>query len=357
MAGEDGSYVFYGSGGCSLYDTAKLRALAGFSEIFEPSYVEDLDIGFRGMAAGVAQLFCCALACYAPPPHYDGPSISAPHQLEHMVERNYLRFLARSVGDPEIFARLWRYAIDRLNWKAAIEHHGHRLEALAEAKDTVRFVEPTPAVDEEMIFAIGSGDVAVFPGRSDQSQTGARRIGSDFLYPFPSVSWRGGPHVQPDAASGSRVSASVGHVRGRTPYACRRSYSISASRSCRSAASAAMSSRIAAGRMWSKSSIHRRSVRAAQQTIRKWKPAIAQLEFTQMAMYAPACAPAKTVMVEHDVTIDLYQQLLENSRRLGVEETIGTVAQLRDERVGEYRLRGRHVGQGSRTPSRMLAGW
>ena len=47
LEGEDGSYVFYGSGGCSLYDTAKLRALGGFGEVFEPSYVEDLDIGFR----------------------------------------------------------------------------------------------------------------------------------------------------------------------------------------------------------------------------------------------------------------------------------------------------------------------
>ena len=29
LEGEDGSYVFYGSGGCSLYDMAKLRALRG----------------------------------------------------------------------------------------------------------------------------------------------------------------------------------------------------------------------------------------------------------------------------------------------------------------------------------------
>jgi glycosyltransferase involved in cell wall biosynthesis len=35
-----------------------------------------------------------------------------------------------------------------------------------------------------------------------------------------------------------------------------------------------------------------------------------QLEFTQMALYAANWAPAKTVLVEHDVTLDLYQQLL-----------------------------------------------
>jgi glycosyltransferase involved in cell wall biosynthesis len=49
---------------------------------------------------------------------------------------------------------------------------------------------------------------------------------------------------------------------------------------------------------------------ALRQTVRKWKPAVAQLEFTQMAQYAADCAPAKTVLVEHDVTLDLYQQLL-----------------------------------------------
>jgi glycosyltransferase involved in cell wall biosynthesis len=49
---------------------------------------------------------------------------------------------------------------------------------------------------------------------------------------------------------------------------------------------------------------------ALRQTVRKWKPALAQLEFTQMAQYAADCAPAKTVLVEHDVTLDLYQQLL-----------------------------------------------
>jgi glycosyltransferase involved in cell wall biosynthesis len=52
---------------------------------------------------------------------------------------------------------------------------------------------------------------------------------------------------------------------------------------------------------------------ALRQTVRKWKPGIVQLEFTQMAQYAGDCAPAKTILVEHDVTFDLYQQLLAQS--------------------------------------------
>jgi glycosyltransferase involved in cell wall biosynthesis len=50
---------------------------------------------------------------------------------------------------------------------------------------------------------------------------------------------------------------------------------------------------------------------ALRQTVRKWHPSIAQLEFTQMAQYAPDCAPARTLLVEHDITLDLYAQLLE----------------------------------------------
>jgi glycosyltransferase involved in cell wall biosynthesis len=52
------------------------------------------------------------------------------------------------------------------------------------------------------------------------------------------------------------------------------------------------------------------SFRAAlRETVRKWRPAIAQLEFTQMAQYAADCAPARPILVEHDITFDLYQQL------------------------------------------------
>jgi glycosyltransferase involved in cell wall biosynthesis len=49
---------------------------------------------------------------------------------------------------------------------------------------------------------------------------------------------------------------------------------------------------------------------ALRQTIAKWKPSIVQLEFTQMAQYAAECAPARTVLVEHDITYDLYEQML-----------------------------------------------
>jgi glycosyltransferase involved in cell wall biosynthesis len=52
---------------------------------------------------------------------------------------------------------------------------------------------------------------------------------------------------------------------------------------------------------------------ALRQTIAKWRPGIAQLEFTQMAMYAPDCSPARTILVEHDITYDLYAQMLKQA--------------------------------------------
>ena len=52
---------------------------------------------------------------------------------------------------------------------------------------------------------------------------------------------------------------------------------------------------------------------ALRDAVRRWHPGVAQLEFTQMAQYAADCAPARTILVEHDVTIDLYAQLLEQN--------------------------------------------
>ena len=50
---------------------------------------------------------------------------------------------------------------------------------------------------------------------------------------------------------------------------------------------------------------------ALQQTVSKWQAPIVQMEFTQMAQYCEDCAPARTILVEHDVTSDLYRQMAE----------------------------------------------
>ncbi len=57
IAGENYTYVLYGSGGASLYETRKLRALGGVAEAYEPAYVEDLDLGFNGWRMGWPTVF------------------------------------------------------------------------------------------------------------------------------------------------------------------------------------------------------------------------------------------------------------------------------------------------------------
>lgn len=133
---EDLTPVTYGSGGCSLYGTAKLRALGGLGEMFLPAYVEDLDLGWRGWEAGWPTVF----AAQARVVHHHRSTTAkyfTEGQIQQAVERNYLRFLARSVGDPELFLDLWTTALARLRYRAD-------LATLAFARHAPAWVEPTP---------------------------------------------------------------------------------------------------------------------------------------------------------------------------------------------------------------------
>ncbi len=115
LPGEDGTEVLYGSGGCSMYDTEKLRELGGFDENYRPAYVEDLDIGYRGWQKGWPTVFCAG----ARVEHRHRATTSryyAPEYLDYLVERNYLRFLVRATG--EVFPELWGDAIRRLKNRA-----------------------------------------------------------------------------------------------------------------------------------------------------------------------------------------------------------------------------------------------
>ncbi|HEU5021199.1 MAG TPA: glycosyltransferase [Bryobacteraceae bacterium] len=48
---------------------------------------------------------------------------------------------------------------------------------------------------------------------------------------------------------------------------------------------------------------------ALREAIAKWNPAAVQLEFTHMAQYARDCGAVPTILVEHDITFDLYRQM------------------------------------------------
>jgi len=162
--GEDLSYVLYGSGGCSLYSTAKLRALGSFSEIYEPAYVEDLDIGYRAWSRGWPTVFVAD----ARAEHRHRATTSryySDDQLAAMLEINYLRFLARAVISPPVFRRLWRQAVVRL-WTLTNQGNSAAGNGLSWAWRAPALVisQREANYPEELFLALGSGEVAVFPG-------------------------------------------------------------------------------------------------------------------------------------------------------------------------------------------------
>ena len=161
VPGEDLTWVLYGSGGCSLYDTEKLRALGNVDEVYDPAYVEDLDLGYRAWLHGWPSVYVAG----AMVEHRHRATTSRYYsggQLADVLEINYLKFLVRAVESPELFRRLWRQNLDRLRvtgrtaaLKAAagIALRGHRGTAAPER--------------EEMLIALTNGSVACFPGRGE----------------------------------------------------------------------------------------------------------------------------------------------------------------------------------------------
>lgn len=168
VEGENLSYVLYGSGGASLYDTAKLRRLGQFDESYRPAYVEDLDVGFRAWQRGWPTVYVARAGVV----HYHRTTTAryyTPEELDLVLEINYLRFLMRAVAEPDVFYRLWRKALWALNRRASDEHApSFLLRALEFSRKAPRWLTRPPvlALPEDEILAVGSGAVAVFAGES-----------------------------------------------------------------------------------------------------------------------------------------------------------------------------------------------
>jgi GT2 family glycosyltransferase len=155
VPGEDLTWVLYGSGGCSLYDAAMLRALGGAGEAYAPAYVEDLDLGYRAWQRGWPTVFVAGAVVE----HRHRATTSRYYtgeQLAEILEVNYLKFLARAVAHGPLFRKLWKQAVDRLL---------HRQDrALRFAAGLALHTRPSACLFEEEFLALTGGDVAVFPG-------------------------------------------------------------------------------------------------------------------------------------------------------------------------------------------------
>jgi GT2 family glycosyltransferase/glycosyltransferase involved in cell wall biosynthesis len=307
LPGEDLTWVLYGSGGCSLYDTAKLRALGGVSERYEPAYVEDLDLGWRGWQQGWPTVYVAGAALE----HRHRATTSryySREELDRILEINHLRFLAGTVSDPALFRRMWKQALWRLLLRAR-EGDRAAVAGLAFAARAVRSATPphSPASEAECA-ALADGSVAVFPGRGAAGALPVVLVASPYL-PFP-LSHGGAVrmyNLMREAAKEFRLVLVAFCERLETPPPelldlCAEVVLV------RRRGSHSLPSTERPEIVEEFASLTYRAV--LHQVVKKWRPAVAQLEFTQMAQYAADCRPARTMLVEHDVTFDLYQQLL-----------------------------------------------
>jgi glycosyltransferase involved in cell wall biosynthesis len=186
------------------------------------------------------------------------------------------------------------------NWIRSSARAGHPLAA--QRRQTV-------AVSDSEIFALCNGSVSVFPGARAKSCQPVVLIASPYL-PFPLA--HGGAVrmynlMRRAAANWKQVLISFVDERGPVPEELRNI-----------CAEVVTVHRTGCHRRYSTphpdvvDEFHSPSFRGAlRQTVRKWQPDIAQLEFTQLAQYAPDCTGAYTILAEHDITFDLYRQLVD----------------------------------------------
>ncbi len=289
LDGEDSSYVLYGSGGCTLYDAAKLATLGGFDPVYETAYVEDLDIGVRAWERGWPSVYCAGARVL----HQHRATTSryfTAVQLDAMLESNFVRFLARMGGGP------WRANLERL-----------RAQGKREALRVAATTPVAPAQAPHDFLALVSGDVAVFPG-SARSGRPVILIASPYL-PFP-LSHGAAVRIYNLMRRAARDSdlVLVSFVEELAPAPAELKEICTEIVAVRRSGTHAIAStpRPDTVEEFDSPAFHA----ALRQTIVKWRPRVAQLEFTQMAQYARDCHPARTILVEHDITYDLYAQML-----------------------------------------------
>jgi glycosyltransferase involved in cell wall biosynthesis/GT2 family glycosyltransferase len=295
LDGEDLSYVLYPSGGCTLYDAHKFAELGGFDEAYAPAYVEDLDLGVRAWKRGWPSVYRAPARVL----HRHRATTSryfSGVELDRVLEKNFLRFLARGFPGPSS-RRLWIDNASRLL-------RAGKTEALRHAASAIALCGSGPVGFLDLV----TGDVSVFPGRAPAGKS-VVLIASPYL-PFP-LSHGGAVRIynlmRRAALDFDVVLAGFVEAPASCPpellEICVEVVTV------RRPGSHAFPTtpRPDVVEEFDSPAFHA----ALRQTVRKWRPRIAQLEFTQMAQYASDCKPARTVLVEHDITYDLFDQMLQ----------------------------------------------
>jgi GT2 family glycosyltransferase/glycosyltransferase involved in cell wall biosynthesis len=308
LPGEHLTWVLYGSGGCSLFDTGKLLTLGGVSEIYDPAYVEDLDLGYEAWKRGWPSVYCGGAVVE----HRHRSTTSrfySERQIDFFVERNYLRFVAKAVSEPALFEDLWRAGIRRLQLQA-MAGRGAALDALRDVPAISKSpVAASGPLTESDILALMNGDIALFRGGGlDRGMSVL--IASPYL-PYPLA--HGGAVRMFNLMRGAAETAGLILVAFVDELAPPPEALLRLCREIVLVRRHGTHYRRDTPRPDMVEEFDSATLRAClKQAVHQWKPRIAQLEFTWMAQYAEACHPAKTILVEHDITFDLQQQLLED---------------------------------------------
>ena len=173
-----------------------------------------------------------------------------------------------------------------------------------------RWVEPPPAVraDENLALALGSGEAVSFPGRARDPRKPVVLVASPYI-PYP-LSHGGAVRIfnlMKRAAGEFDQVLLVFCDRHETPAPEILELCVEIVLVRREGSHL----RPLTARPDVVEEHDTEPFRAAlREMIRKHSPAAVQLEFTQMGLYAPDCGQVPTLLIEHDITLDLYSQLL-----------------------------------------------
>jgi len=107
--------VFFGSGGATCYDRKKLLLLGGFSTIYAPFYVEDVDLSYQAWKRG----WKCLLEPSVKVWHYSSSTIkkhSKYRKIRFITARNKHTFLWLNITDRWLIFRYFLCLLPSLVW-------------------------------------------------------------------------------------------------------------------------------------------------------------------------------------------------------------------------------------------------
>jgi len=113
--GEGEVSIFFGSGGASFYDRAKLQRLGGFDTVYHPFYIEDIDLSYRAWKAG----WKCLLEPAVTVLHQSNTTIASLHWkrgVKTVADRNRILFLWLNVTDRDLIIRYFLFLPLSLVW-------------------------------------------------------------------------------------------------------------------------------------------------------------------------------------------------------------------------------------------------